>query len=285
MPELPEVETIKLDLQKLLKGKTIKSVDINLPKQIVGSVSRFKKQVQNSKVQDVKRRAKTLIIDLNNQNYLIFHLKMTGQLIYKGLKGYTGGGHPIQQNLQDLPNKYSHVIFNFSDGSRLFFNDTRQFGWVKLVSDKELEVENSKFGPEPLDKNFTFSKFKELFVNKKQALKPLLMDPKFIAGIGNIYAQEACFCAGILPTRPANQINIQELKKLYSNIRKILKLAITKKGTSSNDYIDAFGRQGSMQNFLKVYNRAGEKCFKCKSTIKLIRQAQRTTCYCEKCQK
>lgn len=286
MPELPEVETIKLELNQLIRQKRIKSVEIRLIKEVKNPKSEFLKKVQGVKIEDIRRRAKILIFDLDNNYHLIFHLKLTGQLIYQDRTGKLGGGgHPIQYDLKKLPNKYSHVIFNFSDGSHLFFNDLRQFGWVKLVDDKELEEMNLEFGPEPLDENFTFGKFKELFQRKKiLAIKPLLMDQKFLAGVGNIYAQEACFCTGILPTRAVNKISENELKKMYKCLQRILKFAITKKGTSADDYVDAFGREGSMLPYLKVYGRAGEKCQRCGTIIKAIKQGSRTTCYCPICQ-
>lgn len=286
MPELPEVETIKLELNRLIVNKTIKAVDIRLPKQILGNKGEFIKKVTGVKINSIARRAKTLIIGLNNSSYLVFHLKMTGQLIYKRKNGkLSGGGHPIKHNLQELPNKYSHVIFNFSDGSQLFFNDTRQFGWVKLVNAKQLANMQNNYGPEPLSKYFTFNQFKKLFNKKTQNIKTLLMDQKFIAGIGNIYAQEALFCAGIHPRRRANKTSETELKKLYNCLIKILKLAVSKKGTSADTYVDAFGREGNMFNCLKVYGRAGEKCKKCGGILKYLRQAQRSTVYCDKCQK
>ncbi len=287
MPELPEVETIKLELERPIKNKKITSVEIRLTKEVKNSKSEFLKKVQGVMVKNVRRRAKTLIFDLDNGHHLVFHLKLTGQLIYRDKAGKLGGGgHPIQPDLEKLPNKYSHVIFNFSDGSRLFFNDLRQFGWVKLVNDDELAEMALEFGPEPLDKNFTFGKFKEIISKKKfTAIKPLLMDQKFLTGLGNIYAQEAVFCAGILPTRAVNKINESELKKLYQCLQKILKFAITKKGTSVDAYVDVFGRAGSMAAYLKVYGRVGEQCRRCGAIIKAIKQGSRTTCYCPKCQR
>ncbi len=279
MPELPEVETIKLELNKLIAGKKIKSVDINLPKQVQGDRKKFLKVVAGAKVRAVRRRAKIIIFDLANGWHLIFHLKLTGQLIYQGHQEKSGKNQGV------LPNKYSHVIFNFSDGSKLFFNDLRQFGWVRLVADKELEKINAEFGPEPLDKNFTFEKFKNILSKKKSVIKVLLMDQSFLAGIGNIYAQEALFCAGIKPTRPAHKISEHELRKLYNCLRQILKLAIGKKGTSADNYVDAFGREGKMINYLKVYGRLGEKCKRCRAILKQIKQGARSTVYCGECQK
>ncbi|MDD5289752.1 MAG: bifunctional DNA-formamidopyrimidine glycosylase/DNA-(apurinic or apyrimidinic site) lyase [Patescibacteria group bacterium] len=296
MPELPEVETIKLELNKVLRNKKIKAVVLNLPKQVHGDRKKFLKVVVGAKIKAVGRRAKTLIITLKNKKYLIFHLKMTGQLIYQGNRGdqgdqgdqggkLYGGGHPIKQDLKNLPNKFSHVIFNFSDGSHLFFNDTRQFGWVKLVEEKELANMSAEYGPEPLEKNFTPEYFSDFLARRATAIKPLLMEQKFIAGLGNIYAAEACFCAGISPKRSANKIKPKEIKKLYNCIKKILKLAIAKKGTSADNYVDAFGRQGNMINYLKVYGRKGKKCFRCGALLHEIRQGSRATVFCGKCQK
>ena len=284
MPELPEVETIKLDLQRLIKNKKIKSVDVNLAKQIKMPVAKFLRLVQGIKVKQVKRRAKMLLMELNNGYHLVFHLKMTGQLLYRGVGGkLAGGGHPIKQILQELPNKYSHVVFNFSDGGKLFFNDTRQFGWVKLMNQKELKELEQNLGPEPLKINA--QRFKNIFKNKKIPIKPALMEQKLLAGVGNIYAMEACWCAGILPTRLSSELSGHEFKKLFNCLVKILKLAIVKKGTTAKDYVDVLGRQGSMWSYLKVYGRDKEKCKRCGEKLILIKQRQRTTVYCNKCQK
>jgi len=284
MPELPEVETIKLDLQRLIKNKKIKSVDVNLAKQIKMPVAKFLRLVQGIKVKQVKRRAKMLLMELNNGYHLVFHLKMTGQLLYRGVGGkLAGGGHPIKQILQELPNKYSHVVFNFSDGGKLFFNDTRQFGWVKLMNQKELKELEQNLGPEPLKINA--QRFKNIFKNKKIPIKPALMEQKLLAGVGNIYAMEACWCAGILPTRLSSELSGHEFKKLFNCLVKILKLAIEKKGTTAKDYVDALGRQGSMWSYLKVYGRDKEKCKRCGEKLILIKQRQRTTVYCMRCQR
>lgn len=286
MPELPEVETIKLELLGLIKNKTIMAVDVRLEKQVKTAKDVFLNKVIGEKVTNIRRRAKMLIFDLANGYHLVFHLKMTGQLIYRGYKGrLAGGGHPIKQDLADLPNKFTHVIFEFRSGDLLFFNDLRQFGWVKLVSDAELQEMDAQYGPEPLAKDFTFVAFQKTVAGKPTAIKPLLMDQSVIAGVGNIYAQEACYCANISPTRPAKKLNITELKNLYGCLRQILKLAVEKQGTSADAYVDAFGHQGQMEPYLKIYGHEGEKCPRCGGTIKAIKQGARTTAYCPRCQK
>ena len=275
MPELPEVETIKLQLDRLLKNKIIASVELRLPKQVKSDKKKFLKLVIGAKIKKVFRRAKILIMDLDNGYHLVFHLKLTGQLIYQKISRQSG----------NYPNKYSHIVFNFKTGDRLFFNDLRQFGWVKLVSANELKNILQEFGPEPLAKNFSFEKFYNIFAPKKTAIKPLLMEQIFLAGVGNIYASEACFCAGILPTRRADKISTLEYRKLYQCLRKILKFAIQKKGVSAENYLDAFGKKGEMIKYLKVYSRGGKKCKKCGSNIKSVKQGSRTSFYCPKCQR
>ncbi len=307
MPELPEVETIKQELDELIKGKKISSIKVNLAKEVKSSLVVFKRKLKGARIKRIKRRAKMLLIEITpreqkKSEWLVFHLKMTGQIIYRsqplsprrkaggsspyqGEQKYrlAGGGHPINQDLANLPNKYSHVILNLDDGSQIFFNDTRQFGWVKLVNEKELKELELNLGPEPLEINWQV--FKNLIKNKKTAIKPLLMDQKVLAGIGNIYAQEACWCAKISPLRRADSLNEKEIEELFSCLKKILRLAIKKKGTTAANYVDAFGRAGSMWPYLKVYGRVGQKCLRCGKKLKQIKQAQRSTVYCVFCQK
>lgn len=284
MPELPEVETIKTDLEKRIVDRPIKSVDILGNKQVVGDKVKFKKRVKNHKIIEVRRRAKMLIFDLDNDYHLISHLKMTGQWILIDNDKVAGGGHPIGHSLKNLPDKTTRLILGFDDGERLFFNDTRGFGWVKLVDSNELEKIENKYGPEPDSKDFNLEYLKQKIKTRKVAIKPLLLEQNLIAGIGNIYASEICFCAGIDPRRQGCDLSDEELKKIIECTRKILDIAIEKRGTSSRDYVDAFGRQGSMNDFLKVYQKEGEDCPRCDGVIKKIVQRQRSTFFCEECQ-
>ena len=274
MPELPEVETIRRQLFKVLKNKKIIDVEIKVPKMVRAPLLTFKKNVVGSKIFDIGRKAKLLIIGLSNGFSLLIHLKLTGQLIVK--------------NEKDKPEKYTHFIFYFSDGTKLFFNDLRKFGFINIIKTVNLEkqLEKEKFGPEPLEKGFTLKLFKNLLEQKKiSKIKPLLMDQTFIAGIGNIYAAEACFYAGIKPTRPAGSLKLEQIKKLHEGIKKILKEAIRKKGSSVNAYVDTHGRKGKYVPFLKVYDRKGEKCVRCGAKIKMIKLAGRGAYFCPKCQK
>jgi formamidopyrimidine-DNA glycosylase len=248
MPELPEVETIKRELLQKIKGKKIASVEVLTQKTINCSADKFKKTIENSKIEDIQRRAKLLIIKLSNNYNLVVHLKLTGQFIYK----FQVSSFKLQGE------KYTRLIFTFQNNDKsstknlmldkLFFNDLRKFAFVKLLDDKKLEklLAEKDFGPEPLDKTFTLKIFQNLLFQKKKAkIKPLLMNQNFLAGVGNIYAAESCFCAKILPTRSAGSLTKEEIKKLYQCLRKILKTAIIRKGSSVNQYVDVFGEKGN----------------------------------------
>ncbi len=278
MPELPEVETIKSQLQKLIIGKKIKAVDIFLPKMVKAPFRDFKQAVLGAKIKKVGRRAKVLIIELDNGWSLINHLKMTGQMIFS---------KRLVANSKQLKSKHTHIIYIFSDGSRLLHNDLRQFGWVKLIKTAAVkEFLEKDYGPEPLDKNFTLKKFQEISNKKPKArIKQFLMDQKNIAGIGNIYADEILFAAGINPLRKIGALSDKEIKKAYQAIGKILSLAVKLKGTSSQDYLDAFGHEGNFAKELKVYGREGEKCVKCKSEIKRLKIGGRSAHFCPACQR
>lgn len=305
MPELPEVETIREDLSRFLRGQKISRVNIRLPKQIHNPIKNFRRAVIGAEITAVRRRAKLIIMDLKVAESpaaknpaafsLIFHLKMTGQLIYRVPKNsstspsvpkFAGGGHPIKHDLKNLPNRYTHVIFYFKNGAKLFFNDLRQFGFVKLVSATELNQIESALGPEPLSSTLTPAHLRALFAaHPKWEIKPALMEQKILAGIGNIYASEILFAAPLAPTRPVKSLTLADWKKIHSAMLKILRQAIKKRGTSSENYVDALGREGSMNNFLKVYQRAGQPCPRCGTPIESFRQKQRTTFWCAECQK
>jgi len=277
MPELPEVETIKRQLEKMLIGKKIASVEVFLPKLIQGiSTPTFKQKIEKIIIKNIWRRAKILIISLSNNFSLLIHLKMTGQLIY----------HKIYNIKQKT--KYTHIIYHFIDKSVLLHNDLRQFGYVKLINTDKVNalLENKeKLGPEPLDKNFTLEKFKQLLQKRKTTkIKTLLMDQKFIAGIGNIYSDEILFFAKIRPARPVSALKQDEIKKIYQGIKKILTEAIKLRGSSVENYIDASGKSGEYAQKIKVYGRKGESCPKCKTKIERLKMAGRSAHFCPKCQ-
>lgn len=295
MPELPEVETIRLELGRAVKDKIIKNVEVKLPKQVFvngkkGDSKRFTLLLRGKKIKNIGRRAKILKIGLDNNYNLYIHLKMTGQLIYRNSQGEVGsrGGHPWPLPDVKVPNKWTHIIFKFSDESYLYFNDLRQFGYMKLVGDRiaDREVFDELFGPEPLDKKFTLKVFKKiLFSWPKRKIKQLLMDQSIIAGIGNIYADEVLFYSGVLPTRMSSQLKENEVKKIYRGIKFILKKAIKARGTSVNTYRDAAGRKGGFEKYLKVYSRESKACKACGTAIRRIKVGERSSHFCPQCQK
>lgn len=287
MPELPEVETIRRELAKVLVDKTIKKVEVLWPKTVAPlGVDRFIKLVTGQKVINLDRLAKILVINLSGPASLAFHLKMTGQLIFKSEQKTIVGGHPAPEDEKVLPNSHTRLILTFSDHSKLYFNDMRKFGWARLVNDNETKLLIGRIGPDPLSKNFTVPYLSELFKKyPKRTVKQILMDQSLIAGLGNIYADESAFLAKLMPNRKADTIKLPQIKKLHQAIIAVLKLAIQKKGTSSRNYVRANGKAGGFVPFLNVYGRAGQPCKVCGKPIKKIRHNGRGTVYCPKCQK
>lgn len=279
MPELPEVETISRQLNQLLAGKKIKQATVTLPKIVKAPLADFQRALAGGRIRKIGRRAKLLIFEMDNGWTLMAHLKMTGQMIYQKT---ANSQQPAAKN------KHTHAIFVFTDGSRLLFNDLRQFGYLKLVKTAELASYFIKegFGPEPLEKDFTVADFEALLLKRPNArIKQFLMDPKIIAGIGNIYADEILFFAKVHPLRRARTLKKEEIKKIFEGIKKILKLAIKFKGTSANDYVDAFGRKGGFAQKLLVYGKEGEKCVKCKGKIARLKIGGRSAHFCPACQR
>ncbi len=271
MPELPEVETIKRQLNNKLKGKRIKKIEVRLVKFVKAPIKKFKQAVEGAEIKKISRRAKLLIIELGNGYRLAIHLKLTGQLIFN-----------------QEPGKHTHLIYYFNDGTKLIHNDLRQFGFVKLIAKDELAdyLAKEKFGPEPLTQEFSLKLFKDLLSKRKKSqIKPLLMDQKFIAGIGNLYADEILFYAGVRPFRRAGSLIDSEVRKIYQQIKKVLVLAIKKKGSSAENYLDANGQEGNFAPLIRVYQRTGQPCKKCGTKIKRIKIGQRSAHYCPKCQK
>lgn len=278
MPELPEVETISRQLSKLVAGKRIKEVKIKLSKIVKAPLADFMHALVGAKIKKVGRRAKLLVFELDNGWSFLAHLKMTGQMIYQ---------QTVSSKQLTIESKHTHVIFNFTDGGRMIFNDMRQFGYIKLVETEKLNEFFIKegIGPEPLESDFTLADFERLLDKKPRAkIKQFLMDPKTIAGIGNIYSDEILFFAGVHPLRRNQTLGKEEIKKIYQGVKKILPEAIKLKGTSANNYLDALGRKGGFLAKLKVYGREGEKCVKCKGEVKRIKIGGRSAHFCPACQ-
>lgn len=295
MPELPEVETLKRELSKVLIGLKIKDGQVLWAKAVKPlSPSEFLKQIKGKKIKEVRRRAKMLFIDLEGSLALAVHLKMTGQLIYnyntppssRRTPLLIAGGHPDNQMTEKQPSKYTRLIFEFTDKSKLYFNDLRKFGWVKLVDDKQMNKLVENVGPEPLSPIFTSQVLNDIFKRyPNRTIKQILLDQTLIAGIGNIYADEACFLSKLLPTKKSSALKPAQIKVLRDNIIKVLKLSIQKKGTSSRNYRRSDGTMGGFVPHLNVYGREGEPCKVCAKPIQKFRHAGRGTHYCAHCQK
>lgn len=266
MPELPEVETIRRDLEKVIVGKKITDVCVHNPRVIrEPSEEKFKKGLAGAAVKGVLRKAKVLILELSSGKFLVIHLKMTGQLVYPGSADK------------------SRVSFCLSDGKILDFNDQRLFAELRLLDDWR----NLKFiqglGPEPFE--ISAGQFKQMLSSKKTKIKPLLMDQAFISGIGNLYAAESLFRAKILPERPAQSLSDKEKELLFREIKAVLKEAIHYGGSSVDNYVRLSGERGNYARQHKVYGREGKPCLLCKSPIKRISLGGRGTYFCPQCQK
>ena len=286
MPELPEVETIRRDLSKKILNKTISQVEIKNDKTVQGENGLFFEYIKGNKFTDIDRVGKLLIFKLKSSKYLLIHLKMTGQLVYQGKGDIIVGGHQdIGSNSQTLNFKYARVIFIFIDNSKLFFNDLRKFGYLKIVDDEELELIKGKFGIEPLTKNFTLNNLINLLKGKKTNIKAVLLNQENIAGIGNIYVDEILFASGIKPERKTNELTKKEIDIIFKNIKKIIKKAIKWRGTTFSNYVDGSGKKGNYTKFLKVYGRKDKNCQVCNNKIKKIKLNGRGTHFCKTCQK
>lgn len=291
MPELPEVETITRQLVSKVKGLTIRDINVANKKSFLGNP----KEIIGAKISNIYRWAKNIVIDLKPKMTLprcqyrvnlLIHLKMTGQLVFVDAKGRFGGGHPVPPFNDEVPNKYTRVSFDFSDGSHLYFNDIRKFGWIKLLTNENLEDAMKKVGPDPMASSFKLSELQQrLIKHKNKMIKPVLMDQSVIAGLGNIYAAEVCFRAGIMPTRKISTLSDKDFENLFKAIKYVLPMAIKYKGTSADAYVTLEGKKGSYYSKLWVYGREGEPCPKgCGGKVEKIQLAGRGTYFCPECQ-
>ncbi|OGM12143.1 DNA-formamidopyrimidine glycosylase [Candidatus Woesebacteria bacterium RBG_16_34_12] len=291
MPELPEVESIRLQLEKYLVDHVIKDVEIRYHKCFQGS----KKDLIGGKVKQVRRFGKVLVIDLDNRYSMLIHVRMTGQLIYKGpnLKKVQKLSEKVKGG---LGGKHTHVIFHLDYGGKLYYNDVRKFGWIKVAVSSKLKAESKflkKLGPEPvIDKDnppenpLTLEKFATVVQASGTSIKSLLMDQKKIAGVGNIYANDALWLVKINPTKVSKKLGTEEIKKLFKALEKVLKEGIKRGGASEIAFITPDGTEGNYQDFTLVYGKERELCLNnCGGKIKKIKISGRGTYYCPNCQK
>ena len=288
MPELPEVEIVRLGLNNFITGRQIKSIDIDNPKSFPSDAILIDKHVLNANVISVKRRAKVLFINLETDYSLMIHLKMTGQLVFVSNNDRFGAGHPNDDLISSLPSKSTRVVINFSDGSKLFFNDQRKFGWIKLIKDEHInsEVFISKLGPEPLMAEFTPGVFyQRLQRRSRTSIKAAILDQSVVAGVGNIYADESLWGARIHPATLVGKLSRRSISVLCEELKYVLALSIEKGGSTDRNYVQADGKKGSYLQFARVFRREGLDCPRCGNAIVKLRVAGRGTHICPKCQK
>jgi len=282
MPELPEVQSVKLQLDKFLVGHIIEDVKVNTPSIITGDVNK----ITGAKVKNIRRFGKVLVFDTDKNFSIVSHIKLTGQFIYRG-PNLKRGKELSKKVVGGLGGKHTHVIFQLSDEGELFYNDVRRFGWIKIV--KTSDVENidfiKKLGPEPLG-TLTIKKFIEILGGTKRAIKVLIMDQSKIGGIGNIYANDALFLAKINPKRPANSLDSSEVKKLFNSINTVLKRGLEYGGASELAFVTPDGSEGEYQEHTLVYGKEGSVCkHGCQGKIEKFMLGGRGTYWCPSCQK
>lgn len=287
MPELPEVETVRRGLHAFIIGKKIAAVEHDWPKSFPNAPNDVREFLIGATVTDVRRRAKVLIIDLDTRYSLIIHLKMTGQMVFRG-EQFFGAGHPTDSLVGELPDKSTRVTITFTDNSRLFFNDQRKFGWMRLFP--TVEIPNidffQKVGPEPLSDDFTPKVFIERMRKRANTtVKAALLDQSVLAGVGNIYADEGLWGARIHPAARIRDVSDVKLKELYKELRYVLELSIEKGGSTDRNYVNAEGKKGSYIDFARVFRREGKSCPR-HPDVAIIKTkvAGRGTHICPKCQ-
>ena len=288
MPELPEVEVVKKSLRKTIYHLKIKNVEIPNKYLRYKINEKLMKRMIKSKVISVSRRSKYLLINLNNEFTIMLHLGMTGKIIITSAnkKKYKTS---FYYKLADTKSIHDHLILKFSKNILFTYNDVRKFGFIKIFKTSDLYKSShlNKLGPEPLSKKFNSHYFKNNITKRQICVKDLLMDQRFIAGLGNIYVNEALFLSKINPNARSNKISPKKTKLLVSNIKKVLKKAIREGGSSIQNFNNIKGKKGNFQQFFNVYGKQGNSCsrFNCIGIIKRIRISNRSTFFCDKCQK
>lgn len=293
MPELPEVETVRRGLHRLIVGRHITNVAHDWPKGFPNAEGVVAEFLLGADVLDIRRRAKVLLVDLSSKYTLVIHLKMTGQLVFVAKVADNGelrfgAGHPSDSLIGKLPDKSTRVTFTFADGSYLYFNDQRKFGWIRLLP--TVEVPNidfmKKVGPEPLSDDFTAREFIERIRRRANTnVKAALLDQTVVAGIGNIYADESLWGAKIHPSTLVRNVSDAKLKTLFKELQFVLRLAIEKGGSTDRNYVNAEGKKGSYIDFARVFRREGKECPRCGTAIIKTRVAGRGTHTCPRCQR
>ena len=272
MPELPEVETVRRGLEKLILGKKITTIDIRYPKMIKTDLDQFQKELPRQVVKSMGRRGKYLLFYLSDK-VLISHLRMEGKYFY----------YPNQ-----VPErKHAHVLIHFEDGGTLVYEDVRKFGTMELLAPELLDVYflSKKLGPEPTDQDFDLENFIAALKKSKKPIKSHLLDQTLVAGLGNIYVDEVLWRAQVHPARPSQSLTRVEASAIHDQTISVLGQAVEKGGSTIRTYTNAFGEDGTMQDFHQVYDKAGQACSRCGSIIEKIQLGGRGTHFCPKCQR
>ncbi len=301
MPELPEVTVIVTSLNRKLKGLILDSIEYDWPKKFFWGKYSID-DLAGAKIVGIRRLGKVILIEVAKSDpsaslrasrvkesklVIAIHLKLTGQLIYQDTKTRIAGGHPIPPLNQPVPNKTTRVTFSFTNGGKLYFNDMRKFGWVKIVESKESKVKEAigaELGPDPLV--MTFDEFAARLKKKSQGrIKKVLMDQTVISGVGNIYSDEALWRAKIHPKRSVASLSQKELKALFEGVGDSMKLAIEKGGSSANSFVDSGGEKGLFLTFARAYHMTGKPCARCKTLIVREKMDGRSAHFCPNCQR
>lgn len=295
MPELPEVETTIRGLKAKILGRIFFDIWTDFPKQIKrpNNFKQFKKEIKGEKISNIWRRGKNIIFTLSKDKSLLIHQKLTGHLMVGKWVLSKGVWHSeIKGPLQEKTNSYIHLLFTLDNGQMLALSDLRKFAKVELWKTKDLESSDvmKKLGPEPLEKEFSFKRFKEALGNylklkRRGKIKQVLMDQNVIAGIGNIYSDEILWRAKIHPFTEASKLKEKDLKNIYRFLKDVLKKSIALKGESFSDFRTPSGEKGNFDSIRKAYQREGEKCSRCKTIIKRVKMGGRSAHFCPKCQK
>jgi formamidopyrimidine-DNA glycosylase len=287
LPELPEVETVRRGLEKLIVGRKILNVEILNEKSFLVARTELIKNVVGAGVAAARRRAKVLIIDLDSGYSLVIHLKMTGQIVVRGDEDFAAG-HPTDSFAAKLPDKSTRVIFDLSGGARLFFNDQRKFGWIKLLPTIEVAEMDfiKKLGPEPLTGDPEKEFLKRVRRRNNTTIKAALLDQTVIAGIGNIYADESLWGAKVHPATRVRDLSDKKLREILRAAADAMNKSLAAGGSSMKNYVRADGSRGNyLDLFANVFAREGQPCPRCGTIIEKIRVAGRGTHICPKCQK
>ena len=285
MPELPEVEVVRRQLESHVLNREIESVEL-LHDKITRKSPEFANVLPGCHFTKIERIGKLLSFEVQPAGiHMLGHLKMTGQFIFVDKDEKIGGGHSLTKQDFELPHKHTRVVFNFSDGAALYFNDMRLFGYLHLATSEEKQAAWDRYGIEPGQPDYTWENFEKIFKNRKTSIKALLLNQERIAGLGNIYVDEACFRSSVLPYRGVDTLTSKEKKALFVHCKNVLEESINHGGTTFYSFVSSDGQKGNFSEHLEVFDRAGQPCYACGEIITKIKHAGRGTHFCPSCQK